>query len=939
VYVEWFSLHDGESTVWWTTNLEPSTADTVLHIFDWTGGYEAAVGFDYYGSPMSLASLTNTTGGARLYAAVVRADDAGSAGYADIFRDGQLRADNVPFGGTFVDVPGGPDPYRYEASYGPGANSVLVSELFALGSTGHLLDMGSYKGVGLSAAVEGEYVDQVVVSYNALFQPPPSPVVDLYANDWWDFDGDGLGWYLEQELETCEAFGSYCDGVFNEKDSDHDGLEDGAEVFGVEAGWLYFRRWGADPLHKDAFVQVDYYARAGEDLAFGNGNPFEPLSETELEDWVETVSGKFEVGPVNDVQNPDGLDGITVHIDAGVDLDGYETTFVDMGGGGPCTSIPDGEPVRNTCYADGAISSERKVYFHYALAENSGGGGQTGGTRLSWGFGADGNPNTFSHEFGHSLSLQHWGHDRVDRFPDPNIPGAYVEPKGLNCKPHYPSTMNYALPLSAPFSTVGREEAPVLNSSSITEVGVFDMAGFTPPNLDSPTEWEFNLLTRYGDLDVDWNRSDAFSAPNQRYTVRDSYAPDCWTYFGEDQMWLEKMSEYQAYSGTPKLVLAGSDWLYLFWVENSQIYYRVGNTNGRADGSCPLGDQPNSRCMDWSARLSFVSFTGIADVAVSEWDGVLYIVYRYAGGSMYLRRATINPLGNLTVSAGSFMGYSDHTPELVQLNVDDSVASSRRLLALLFSDEGSSNYRFRVTSDPAGGSWSAEDYVRTTGGTILTGERSPSAVPWPSAAPSSIFDSRSTTCALFPNTADEVKLYCLDRDNPNLRWVDRSSRLPTLTTSRDPHLAYRYYRKPDSTLLYGSYDYGQFFVTYGAWGDSDGGVLRYALTSDLYYGATPMSDNWSTASQGYVKNIWHKPIGESAGVVYDHPSLGAAKGASFDYVGVEAVPQLHFHPLADGTWDVDLHSESDFRIMGDGMCRQIRAADFCGTFDQTTWGY
>src|SRR5690606_18912976 len=128
--------------------------------------------------------------------------------------------------------------------------------------------------------------------------------------------------------------------------------------------------WGADPRHKDVFVELDW------DAAFAS-NPF-----TEAD--AIAAAAMFAEGDAADLHNPDGLDGVRLHIDMDrVPTDpALHTLFGDWGGS---NSVPAGTAygVAPNTYRDPV----RAGVFHYGLMSPGGGGGQgwAPGDRFGWG--------------------------------------------------------------------------------------------------------------------------------------------------------------------------------------------------------------------------------------------------------------------------------------------------------------------------------------------------------------------------------------------------------------------------------------------------------------------------------------------------------------------------------------------------------------------------
>ena len=222
---------------------------------------------------------------------------------------------------------------------------------------------------------------------------------DPAPND--DADGDGLSRAAEQSLGTNPATA----------DTDNDGILDNLEATVLEP--LGLPGMGADPRRRDVFVEIDH-----DSIARGTGSPEVTAS---MIDQMETV---YRNAPL---ANPDGTTGITPHIDNG------------QLGGGTAVTVPQGWGCGGSGGYDGVndLAPERRnVFFHVLSSDLSTCGlyglaygnrrvvvdiGQPQLANLQDMVGA----GTILHELGHTLGLTHGGDD------------------GLQCKPNYPSVMNY----------------------------------------------------------------------------------------------------------------------------------------------------------------------------------------------------------------------------------------------------------------------------------------------------------------------------------------------------------------------------------------------------------------------------------------------------------------------------------------------------------------
>lgn len=228
-------------------------------------------------------------------------------------------------------------------------------------------------------------------------------------------------------------------------DSDGDGLSNDWEENGVDVDNdgtvdLDIAAMGADPLHKDLFVELDYMA--GHQL---------PVAATNI------VVNSFSNSPVT---NPDGTTGINLHVDNGSGSTMNPVTGDTWGANSRSNSITHRNVLgSNTAsgYSWAAFdtrkssnfNNERVPVFRYAMSIHQFGSAATlnsgiaravptpgsdfivalgrtdaaGTDSTIWG--TNGQAGTFMHELGHTLGLWHGGNDYV------------------NYKPNYLSIMNY----------------------------------------------------------------------------------------------------------------------------------------------------------------------------------------------------------------------------------------------------------------------------------------------------------------------------------------------------------------------------------------------------------------------------------------------------------------------------------------------------------------
>ena len=507
----------------------PNNGDTVLHLIDPSTGNVVCTDDDG-GVGVASKIMLNVPGGCYLphtgnYKLVIRSYSEGSSSFCTLKATGEPDAHNLPFGGRRWNVAFSQGESFQTAT--KGASSVSEADTFLLlqQSSGPYSTILADDQMGIgdhskiktgtnsgssSAILLGRWnYDSFIFPY---FPIPPQEVM-IYRNDtdtdyaskkpshgWQcndpkDHDCDGLGNELELALQTCPCkpgsssdhpqcvASSYCNLTHNAKDTDGDGLPDEWEVMGKGIFWhntgVNLPMYGANPRHKDLFVELDWIT--------GSISGNQPMTESRVREYIDAFN---ESSTASFLQNPDGKNGISVHVDSkGLPNARYplsvnedvKGSYGDWGGSAAIPQVPLQFAYQN--YLD----IQRRGAFRYMLLGSGSRGFTNSVPSASLYVTPSAGPNpslyTMIHETGHVLGLQHYG--------------SLDDNSKITCKLNYRSVMNYVYNTHIKFS---RGTLPDLDVKNLDR----------SQSINHP-EWLQDLLTKFDyQIDslnrVDWGR-------------------------------------------------------------------------------------------------------------------------------------------------------------------------------------------------------------------------------------------------------------------------------------------------------------------------------------------------------------------------------------------------------------------------------------------------
>lgn len=894
-----FNLTAGTTTTFQTTNLAPSTSDPVLNLLN-AAGKQVAVN-DNMTTATKASRLIFKAAVTGWYRLIVRSKSQTTAGTATLLKNGATFATNIPFGGWHISVPSLRTGERLTTVKRPGgATSPHLLYVLAADGVSMVKWQGNNATAGGATYTEASIptTRHVVVAVSS-GQPGAARLIrNDVALSGHDPDHDGLGTELETSLGTCSTLSGFAGGNFDcslaldPRDTDGDGISDGWEVLG--RGDLAPNQplplWGADPRHKDLFMEVDFMRRtAAENAAATDAKMMDSVARKFAAEYadVNTTDALLRLYDARVLVNPDDKPGITAHLDTGstTGTAADRTTFGNWGGHNAVNAVCSGSTCSGadpgTAWQTNMAASRRGI-FRYTLATKGSGGSAGEGFALSYGM-DDG--YTAAHETGHSMGIDHDG-----SFGAPWLKA--------NCRPNYPSLMSYAY-RSDPFGFSNGIGRAGLNGAALNETGAVP-ASNTAYLDDLEKRFQYNVDRTNGS--VDWNRDGVFAPAGTTVRAYQNFSP---TSSGgcENTRAHQQHIGTSATQGSPALVRAFGR-LYSFSAPLGAVKYAYSTSAF----NCTLPDA--SLCGTWtspSTILDMSAFRGID--AVRVWTGtqelLLLVGVSNTGVIQYQMMSIVNGVEYWS-GVGTIAGSAAGEPAL-------AVSNDPKLAYLSY--RGTDGVIHWNTFTSVGG-WTgdrvAQDAARAPIRAGTTADPGLSRAILPSVSPG------YQMYGAFPSTDDRLDLYRL---NLSTSLWEKTALMPSRPgpIERRPAMAWVPFPREVGSL-------GRLYLMYVARNATQTDEVVRMMMSNVKL--TPTGPVETVGLDSEFDNVWF--YGQGIDLWYDDGwdyNLRAAVTIGHDYGGSDATQpkrfQVWFRPNADGIYDYTFVNHDDWKVLRFGLCKYV----------------
>jgi hypothetical protein len=895
------NLTAGSTTTFQTSSLAPNTSDPVMHLLN-ASGTQVAVNDNMTTSTKNSRIIFHptTTGWYRL---ILRSKSQSTAGAATILKNGSTFLSNAPFGGWHISVPSLRVGETLSTVKLPGG-ATSPHLLYVLASNG--ISMSKWQGNnGIAGgatfkATSGPRTPHVVVAVSSGNPGRARLIRNDAALSGHDPDHDGVGTELESSIGTCSSLSGIAGGNFecsralDPRDTDGDGISDGWEVLG--RGGVTPNQslplWGANPRHKDLFMEVDFMRRtAAENSAGTDAKMMDTVSRKFASIYADagTTDPLLRLYDARVLVNPDDEPGISLHLDTGSTPTSAAdaTTFGNWGGHNAVNAVCDasgcvGANIGTAWQTNLAIA--RRGIFRYTLATRGSGG--SAGEGFALGYGMD-DAYTAAHETGHSMGLDH--------------DGSLGAPPYLkaNCRPNYPSLMSYAY-RADPFGFSNGVGRAGLNGASLVETNVVP-ASDTKYLDDLENRFGYNVDRTAGS--VDWNRDGVFAPAGTTVRAYQNFTP---TSSGgcENTRHHQQHIGNSATQGSPALVRAFGR-LYSFSAPLGAVKYAYSTSAF----NCKLPDE--SLCGTWTSPTTILDMSALRGIdAVRVWTGtqemLLLVGVSNAGAIQYQMMSLQNGVEYWS-GVGAIAGTSAGEPALAISNDSGLAYLSYR------GTDGVIHWNTFTTVGGWSGDRVAQDATRTP---IQAGEF---ADPGLSRAILTSVSPGYQMYGAFPSTDDRLDLYRL---NTSTGLWEKTALMPSRPgpVERRPAMAWVPFPREVGSL-------GRLYLMYASHnaGSPDQRLLRMLMSNTKI---TPTGSVETIGLDADFDNVWF--YGYGLDLWYDQGwdyNLRAAVTIGIDYGGSDPNQpkryQVWFRPNADGIYDYTFVNHDDWLTLRYGLCKYV----------------